>query len=169
MTTDSRLPIEPITDPRTAFAFLLGVLFNQRMRADQAWPAPHRLAERIRGIAPAHVLALGPDAFAGRFGAAPAIHPFRRTMASRAYAAAELVAARYDGDARRIWAGASAEEFVRRLHEFEGVGERKALVALFVITRQLGIRLAGTAAGYSIRGCGKLAELFHPHHEPLLT
>ncbi|MFI1990146.1 hypothetical protein [Actinoplanes sp. NPDC020271] len=167
--TDSRLPIEPITDSGSAFAFLLGVLFNQQMRADQAWRAPHRLAERIGDITPAHVLTLAPDAFAARFGEAPAIHPFRSTMAARAYAAAELVAARYDGDARRIWAGATADEFVRRLHEFEGVGERKARVALFVATRQLGIHLAGAAEGYSIRGCGRLAELFHPHHEPLLT
>lgn len=166
--TNSRLPIKPIADPATAFAFVLGVLFNQRMRADQAWQAPHQLALRIGGITPAHILALDPAAFAERFGQAPAVHPFRNVMAPRAYAAAELVAGKYGGDARRIWFSATADEFVGRLKEFDGIGERKALVALFVITRQLGIRMSGDAESYSIRGCAKLAALFHPHHEPLL-
>lgn len=167
--TSFSLPIKPIVDPATAFAFVLGVLFNQQLRAEQAWQAPHRLADRIGGITPNHLLALGAEVFTETFARPPAIHPFRNAMAGKAFAAAELVAAEYCGDARRVWADTTAQDCVRRLRDFDGIGERKAHVAVFVLTRQLGVRMSGQAESFSIQGCTKLVELFHPHHEPLLT
>jgi uncharacterized HhH-GPD family protein len=164
-----RLPIEPVSDSATAFAFLLGVLFNQRMRAEDAWRAPHRLGKRIGGITPAHITAMPLSDFGECFGRPPAVHCFKRAMAERAYHAAELVEARYSGDARRIWENTTAKQFVARLMEFDGIGQHKARVALFVATRELGIHIRSDGHSYSVLTCGSLAALFHPHHEPLLT
>lgn len=169
MTGHQRLPIAPITDPPTAFAFILGVLFNQRMRADDAWQAPHELGRRIGGLMPANVLALPVHEFAERFAEPPTIHPFKRTMVVRAYQAAELIQSEYHGDVRKLWAGASAAQFIERLQAFPGIGLHKATVALFVATRELGLSIRADGRRHSIHGCGSLAQRFHPHHEPLLV
>jgi uncharacterized HhH-GPD family protein len=169
MTQPLAVPVVPVTDPGSAFAFVLGVLFNQRMRADDAWRAPWELGRRVGALTPAAFLALDPGEFAAQFAAVPAIHPFTRTMAERAYRAAELVDAEYDGDARRIWTGVTAAQFLARLQAFPGIGRHKATVALFIATRELGITVGADGHSYSISCCGSLADRYHPHHEPLLT
>lgn len=169
MTGHRRLPVEPITDPSTAFAFVLGVLFNQRMRADDAWRAPHQLGKRLGGLTPAHVLAVPMHEFIARFAEPPTIHPFKQVMAVRAYHAAELTQAEYHGDARNLWNGATAEQFLERMRAFPGIGLHKATVALFVATRELGLHIRADGRRHSIHGCDSLAQRFHPHHEPLLV
>jgi len=169
MTRSRRLPIEPITDEITAFAFVLGVLFNQRMRADDAWQAPHALGLRLGGLTPTHVLATPEEDFTDLFAYPTAIHPFKRVMAARVYRTAELIEATYDGDARRLWDGATAGQFLERFQAIPGVGRHKATVALFVITRELGVDIQADDRRYSISGCGSLAQRFYPHHEPLLV
>jgi len=169
MIRSRRLPIEPVTEPSTAFAFLLGILFNQRMRADDAWRAPHDLGRRLGGLTPAHVLAVPEEQFSALFSHPTAIHPFKRVMAARTYATAALVQARWDGDARKLWTGVTAGQFLERMQAFPGIGRHKATVALFVITRELGVNIRGDDRRYSIHGCGSLAQRFHPHHEPLLV
>ena len=164
-----RVPVTAVTDATTGFAFLLGVLFNQRMRADDAWRAPWNLGDRIGGLAPATVLALTPVEFTARFAQPPAVHPFRQVMADRAYRAAELVDGRYDGDVRRLWDNTDAGQFLHRMQEFPGIGRHKAVVALFIATRELGITVRADGQHYAITGCTSLADRYHPHHEPLLT
>lgn len=169
MTASRRLPIGPVTDPATAFAFVLGVLFNQRVRADDAWEAPHRLGERLGGLNPADLLAYPLPQFVARFAQPPAIHPFKQVMAVRAYHIAEIVQDRYHGDARNIWTDVSASQFVERFQALPGIGLHKAMVALFVATRELGLHIRADGCRYSILACGSLAQRFHPHHEPLLV
>jgi uncharacterized HhH-GPD family protein len=169
MTRIRRLPIEPVTDERTAFAFVLGVLFNQRMRADDAWKAPYALGLRLGGLTPAHVLALPEGDFADLFAEPTAIHPFKRVMAARVYQTAGFIEATYDGDARQLWAGATAGQFLERFQALPGVGRHKATVALFVITRELGVDIRADDRRYSITGCASLAQRFHPYDEPLLV
>lgn len=164
------LPIHRIDCPETAFAFVLGVLFNQRVKADYAWQAPHRLAERLGTLAPRELIELGEDRFHTAFARSPAIHPFTRTMARRSLDIAHLVARRYDGDARNIWTPTiPACEFIRRLSEFPGIGEHKAKVALFVATVQLDIQILEDGGDYDISACASLAQLFHPRHQPALS
>lgn len=167
---NGRLPIRPVTDPESAFAFVLGVLFNQQVKADVAWRAPWVLAERIGGgLVPASFLALPFGDFTTRFAEAPAIHPFKEIMARRAYEAAEIVVSAYDGDARNIWTRRTANEFLARLQCIPGIGRHKAVVALFVATRELDIAIHDDGGRYPIDGCASLAQRFHPHREPLLT
>jgi uncharacterized HhH-GPD family protein len=166
---EHRLPIRPIVDETSAFAFLLGVLFNQRMRAEQAWQAPHVLAERIGGVHPGRIVALTAREFANHFAYPTAIHPFTRVMANRTYHAAGMVCADYRGDARSIWQNVTAATFVQRLQAFPGIGGHKARMALFVATRELGITVHASAGDYSISACGSLAARYHPLHQPSLT
>lgn len=42
-----RLPIEPVTDAASANKFLLGIIFNQTIRAEQAWKAPAKIMQRL--------------------------------------------------------------------------------------------------------------------------
>lgn len=168
MAEPRRLPVQPVTDPTSAFAFLLGVLFNQQVRAEQAWRAPHVLAERIGGLHPHRIAGLTPEEFTHAFTHPSAIHPIKQVMAGNAYRAATIVCADYQGDARSIWRQVTAAEFVARLQAFPGIGLHKARVALFVATRELAIPIHAADGSYSIRGCGSLAALYHPLHEPLL-
>jgi uncharacterized HhH-GPD family protein len=164
-----RLPIRPVTDADSAFAFVLGVLFNQQVKADAAWRAPWVLADRIGGVAPEPLLAIPYPEFASKFAEAPAVHPFKEIMAQRAYEAADTVACTYHGDARNIWAGRTATEFLDRLQRIRGIGHHKAVMALFVATRELNIAIRDDGGRYSIDECASLAQRFHPHREPLLT
>lgn len=163
-----RLPIRPVVDEDTAFAFVLGVLFNQQMRAEQAWQAPYVLADRLGGLSPRSIMRLSAAEFQKGFAHPTAIHPFKEVMARNAYLAASMICTDYCGDARNIWQDASAAEFVGRLQAIPGIGLHKARVALFIATRELGIVIRNTGGTFSIRACGRLAELYHPTHEPLL-
>lgn len=169
MTTTRPVPVTAITDPGTGFAFLLGVLFNQRMRADDAWRAPWELGHRIGGLEPARILALPLSEFTERFAHPPAIHPFKTVMAERAYHAAERIDGEYDGDIRQLWTDVTASQFLTRIQAFPGIGRHKAIVALFIATRELGITIHDDGHKYSIATCTSLADRYHPHHEPLLT
>lgn len=169
MSRPHRLPIEPIADETTAFAFVLGVLFNQRMRADDAWQAPYALGVRLGGLTPSHVLAVPEEEFSELFASPTAIHPFKTVMAERVYRTAQLVETAYAGDAREVWNCADAGQFLERFQAIPGVGRHKATVALFVITRELGVHIRADDRRYSIHGCGSLAQRFHPDHEPLLV
>lgn len=164
------LPVERIIDSETAFSFVLGVLFNQQMRADNAWRAPRELSRRLGGLTPDRVVLLGMSEFCQRFAESPAIHPFTTKMAANAFEAACIIVDKYDGDARNIWTpGVTASEFIVRLTQFPGVGEHKARIALFVATVQLGVVVYEDGGDYSIRSCASLAQMFHPCHEPIFT
>ncbi|WP_280195676.1 hypothetical protein [Nocardia farcinica] len=67
------LPIRRIDSAETGFAFVLGVLFNQQVRADYAWQAPHRLEERLGTLSPGAVITLDEGGFAAAFAKSPAI------------------------------------------------------------------------------------------------
>ncbi|UGT64424.1 hypothetical protein [Nocardia asteroides] len=164
------LPIRRIDSAETAFAFVLGILFNQRVKADYAWQAPHRLEERLGTLSPDALIELSEGDYFAAFAKSPAIHPFTNTMAQRSLDIAHIIAERYDGDARNIWnTRITAREFIRRLSEFPGIGEHKARVALFVATVQLGISVVEDGGDYNISSCARLAQLFHPQHHPALT
>ncbi|MNH58498.1 hypothetical protein D3C73_102990 [compost metagenome] len=164
------LPIQPITDEQTALAFVLGVLFNQRMRGLDAWKAPARLAERIGGLKVSDILSLSESQLIDLFAVKPAIHPFTTKMAISTFQIARVIEEKYAGDARNIWTPAiGASEFTARLKAFPGIGEHKAEVALFVATVELGIVIMDDGSSHSINSCASLASVFHPLHEPILA
>ena len=134
----------------SAEAFLLGVLFTQGVPAERAWAGPYLLRERV-GSLDLGVLASSPEAVAAAVAAPPALHRFVKTVPHWIVSAAQRVLGQYGGSARAIWAdGTHVLEVTRRLMEFDGIGEKKAAMAVEILMRHFGVGLAG-------RECGNVA------------
>lgn len=129
-----------VSGRRDAFRFVLGVIFNQQVSAEQAWRAPDLLMERT-GATDARTLARVPlGEVHAAISSAPALHPFASSMALNVAGAAEIVVNDFSGDARRIWTPvADASTLTRRFEKFRGIGAHKAEVALFLLTVEQGV------------------------------
>lgn len=128
-------------------AFLIGVLFTQGIPAERAWAAPWLLSQRL-GHFELHRIAAERQKVAAAVAARPALHRFVQTVPRWISAAAERVIERYGGDAEAIWPdGASVAEVAERLRAFEGIGEKKAAMAVEILVRHLGKRLVGLQDG----------------------
>ncbi len=128
-------------------AFLLGVLFTQGVPAERAWAGPYLLRERLGHLDLAR-LATETEAVARAFAQPPALHRFVKTLPRWVSAAAARLIEQYGGSASTIWPdGERASEVTRRLLEFSGVGEKKAVMAVEILTRHFGVALEGLDCG----------------------
>lgn len=120
-----------------AFAFLLAVIFDQGIVAERAWAAPYRLRERLGHLDPARMVA-EPDKVAGAVGTPPKLHRYVEKMPGWLVSAAERVLTEYRGDAARIWDDQpTAAELQKRFDAFEGIGQKKAAMAVAILARDL--------------------------------
>lgn len=128
-------------------AFLLGVLFTQGIPAERAWAGPHLLAERL-GHLDLKRLAAEPEPVAAAVAAPPALHRFVLTLPRWISSAASRVLEEYGGHAEAIWApGSHVLEVTERLLAFDGIGEKKAAMAVQILQRHFGVRLEGAECG----------------------
>jgi len=128
-------------------AFLIGVLFTQGVPAERAWAAPYVLAGRL-GHFDLNRLAAEPDPVAAAIAAPPALHRFVHTLPVWVCAAAARMVRDYDGSAAAIWEpGTHVLEVTRRLLEFDGIGEKKAAMAVELLMRYFGVHLEGAECG----------------------
>lgn len=130
-------------------AFLIGVLFTQGIPAERAWSGPYLLEQRLG----AFDLATLSDEERVREAVQrpPMLHRFKETIPRWIAAAARRLAEEYEGDAGRIWAaGSSVVDVVERLSAFAGIGRKKAVMAVEILTRHFGVELEG-------RECGSVA------------
>ncbi len=135
-------------------AFLIGVLFTQGIPAERAWAAPASLLERIGTLEPAY-LAAHPAAVRSAVQQPPMLHRFKETLPRWIVACACRLIDEYDGKAANIWPeGASVLDVTSRLTAFEGIGRKKAVMAVEILTRHFGVSLAG-------RECGQVAYDVH--------
>lgn len=143
--------------------FLLGVLFNQQIRAETAWAAPVRLADRLGGLDVYALAAFAPSALAAVMRDRPAVHPFAAVMATRVIGMCGQLATVYGARAANVWADQpSTATLLRRLTAFPGIGPHKASVAVVYLTRAYGIPLADPAdqvAGQALSSCPRLREV----------
>lgn len=131
----------------TPEAFLIGVLFTQGIPAERAWAAPYLLAERL-GHFDLRRLAAEHEAVTRAVAAPPALHRFVHTVPGWVCSAAERVLQKYDGSAARIWApGSDVPDVHRRLLAFDGIGEKKAAMAVELLRRYFGVALTGIEHG----------------------
>lgn len=131
-------------------AFLLGVLFTQGIPAERAWAGPWELRERL-GHLDLWRLASEPDAVAEAVRHAPMLHRFKNTLPRWISSAARRLLDDYGGDATRVWPeGAHVIEVTERLAAFDGIGRKKAVMAVEILTRHFGVSLSG-------RECGQVA------------
>ena len=128
-------------------AFLIGVLFTQGIPAERAWRAPYLLLQRL-GHLDLPRLARERDVVAEAVARPPSLHRFKHTMAGWVSDAAARLVADWEGDASLIWeAGSSAHDVTGRLMEFDGIGRKKAAMAVEILTRHFGVPLTGMEAG----------------------
>ena len=72
-------------------AALLGLLYDQRVRAEYAFTGPHRLRERLGHLDLHRIAEHDPDDFRARFAEQPAVHRFTNKMADTTQAVARLL------------------------------------------------------------------------------
>jgi endonuclease-3 len=134
----------------SANAFLLGVLFTQGIPAERAWSGPFELAARL-GTLDLEYLAGNQEAVREAFQRPPMLHRFKETLPRWICSAADRLLLEYAGSAENIWPpGAHVLEVTERLSAFDGIGRKKSVMAVEILTRHFGVELAG-------RECGQVA------------
>ena len=133
------------TDPN---AFLLGVLFTQGIPAERAWRGPWLLRERLGTLdldvsraEPAGCARGGPDA-----ADAPPLQrdaPALDRVCGRDGCFVTTTATRRASGRR----AAHVVEVVERLSAFDGIGRKKAVMAVEILTRHFGVELEGREYG----------------------
>ncbi len=132
---------------RSSEAFLLGILFTQGIPAERAWAAPYLLAQRL-GHLDLDRIAREEDAVASAVASPPALHRFVHTLPVWICSAARRVTVEYAGSAARIWEpGSHVLDITQRLMAFDGVGEKKAAMAVEILRRHFGVPMTGAECG----------------------
>lgn len=135
---------------RSPEAFLIGMLFTQGIPAEKAWAGPWLLRERL-GHLDLERLVNEPEEVRAAFQVRPMLHRFKNTLPRWISLAAQRLLQEYAGDATRIWVeGSHVLEVIERLAAFDGIGRKKAVMAVEILTRHFGVGLSG-------RECGQVA------------
>lgn len=110
-----------------ANAALLGMLYDQRVRAEYAFTGPHRLKERLGHLDMRKIAEMDLDVLRESFAEKPAVHRFTNVMADRTQAVARIVTDEYHGNAANMWNdGAEFPVIRKRLMALPGFGKMKA-------------------------------------------
>jgi uncharacterized HhH-GPD family protein len=135
------------------FAFLLAVIFDQGIVAERAWAAPYELKRRLGHLDPER---LGGDveAIAEAVSTPPMLQRFINTIPPWVASAGRRVVRDYGGDAGRIWGDEpTADELEGRLEAFDGIGQKKAAMAVEILERDLKVAirdLQGTDIAFDV-------------------
>lgn len=115
-----------------AWEFVLGLAFNQQIRAEQAWRAPRELSRRLE-VPITEVVYVDASIVQYAIEMSPSLHPFAHRMASAVSGIAGLIMCRYAGDPRNIWRLADAAEIRVRLLDLPQIGSSKANVGIALL------------------------------------
>jgi uncharacterized HhH-GPD family protein len=136
-----------------AFAFLVAVICDQGITAERAWAAPLELRRRI-GHWDLERIANEPEVIASAFALRPALHRMVEKVPSWVSLASRRVLDDYGGDAATIWSDEpTAADLQQRLDAFEGIGQKKAAMAVEILERDLGVplrKLDGSDVAYDV-------------------
>jgi uncharacterized HhH-GPD family protein len=126
-------------------ALLIGMVLDQQVPLERAFSSPRDLRDRLGGPLDAGAIAaMGPDELAEVFSRRPALHRFPASNAGRVQQLCQIIVSDYDGDAARVWEGASSgTELLGRVRALPGFGEQKAKIFVALLGKQLGVRPAG--------------------------
>lgn len=108
-------------------ALLLGLLYDQRVRAETAFTGPRKLRDRLGHLDMEKIAEMDFEAFQQVFSESPAVHRFTNTMAERTQNVARIVSDEYGGDASGLWSdGADLDTIEKRVRELPGFGPAKS-------------------------------------------
>lgn len=117
-----------------ANAALLGLLYDQRVRAEYAFMGPIRLKEKLGHLDMAKIAAHDEDEFKELFAAQPAVHRFTNKMADTTQAVAKMISEEYNGNAAGIWEGdVDFNTIKKRIKALPGFGAQKAEKMRYVL------------------------------------
>jgi len=126
---------------RYPHAFVLACVADRQTKADIAWSLPHAIRETAGGFDIDTLLGLEKDTWTSVL--ASSGHRLASQMEQLLPAALRHIRNRYGGNASRIWAGGSSGAAVaRRFLAVDGVGPKIANMAVNILIRDFGIRLA---------------------------
>jgi len=107
-------------------AVLMGILYDQRIRAEMAFAGPYKLFERLGHFNLKKIAEMDPDDFKRVFVEPPAVHRFANVMSGRTQEFARLLTDQYGGDATNIWRDrAPLDTIHKRLAKIKGFGPGK--------------------------------------------
>ena len=119
---------------REANAALLGLLFDQRVRAEYAFTGPHRLRDRLGHLDMNKLAAMDLEALRQRFAEKPAVHRFTNTMADYTHAIARILTDEYDGNAANLWNNnIDFPTIKQRIERLPGFGAQKSAKMKYVL------------------------------------
>jgi uncharacterized HhH-GPD family protein len=135
------------------FAFLVGVIFDQGIPYERAWAGPLELRHRLGHLDPERLVA-DPESVRGAVQQPPKLHRFVENVPAWVVLAAKRVLEEYDGDAGQIWGNEpTARDLQQRLIRFNGIGQKKAAMAVEILERDLGVPISemeGSDIAYDI-------------------
>ena len=115
-------------------AALLGLLYDQRVRAEVAFTGAKRLHDRIGHLDLAIIADIDEEALRAVFAESPAVHRFSNKMADTTRLVARAIVDQYDGKPESIWDdGAAIETVEKRLKALPGFGPGKAAKIKYVL------------------------------------
>jgi uncharacterized HhH-GPD family protein len=119
---------------RSAEAVLLGLLYDQRVRAEYAFTGPERLNERLGHLDMKKIARMDLDDLREVFAVTPAVHRFTNKMAEYTLDLARAIVDEYGGRPQDIWSGdVPAETVEKRIAALPGFGRGKAAKAKYVL------------------------------------
>ena len=125
-------------------ALLIGFALDQQVPVQKAFSGPKVLRERLGTLDPRELATVNDARLEAAAKGPPAIHRFPSAMATRVRQLAAHIADNYDGDASRIWTGATdAADLRRRIAALPGFGEMKVNGLAAVLIKRLGVRPSG--------------------------
>ncbi len=117
-----------------AAAALLGLLYDQRVRAEYAFMGAKRLYDRLGHLDLARIADMDEGSLRELFAQPVAVHRFANKMAGYTRQVAQIIVDEYEGDASRLWAdGASIETIQKRLQRLPGFGPGKSAKIKYVL------------------------------------
>jgi uncharacterized HhH-GPD family protein len=121
-------------------ALLVGFVLDQQITVQKAFAGPLDIKERIGSLDAA---ALAEADLEPVFRQRPAIHRYPGSMAKRVHDLAVHIRDHYDGDAARVWTGATdADELRANLKGLPGFGEMKIKAIGSVLAKHFGVETA---------------------------
>jgi uncharacterized HhH-GPD family protein len=135
-------PVRLAASLGTGFGFLVAVIADYGIPAERAWAVPGELQRRLGTLDP-ELLTLREQDIRMAFRSKPMLHRFPDRVGRFVHAAASLIAREYGGDARRVWANTpDAAALQDRLERFDGIGQKKAAMAVDLLMRELEVSVA---------------------------
>ena len=129
---------------REPIALLIGFVLDQQVTVQTAFRAPLELSRRIGGLDARRIAEMDPRELEEAFRRRPTLHRYPAMMARRTQELCAKIGRDHDGDASRVWTGASdASDLERRLLALPGIGNMKAKSIIAILANRLGVRPPG--------------------------